>query len=150
MKRTFVVLSAISFIFITVSAIVKTQNAAASSEKIIEIKEKFFITQTNEIYYNADDYLGKIIKYEGIFDIYEIPETGIKRYLVLRYGPGCCGNDSMAGFEVVWDKKYPNKHDWVEVSGVLEQYEEDGVHYLRLAVISLTALPRRGKETVLR
>lgn len=115
---------------------------------VIEIKEKLFISQTNDIYYNAEDYLGKMIKYEGIFDVYEVAETDTKYYSVIRYGPGCCGDDANAGFEVRWDKDYPFPNDWVEAVGILEEYDEDGLKYLRLALSSLTVLPTRGAEYV--
>jgi zinc transport system permease protein len=122
--------------------------AAAEDSDIIEIREKMFIAQTNDIYFNTPDYLGKTIKYEGIFTVYEVPETGAVYYSVIRYGPGCCGIDANAGFEVLWDKPYPQQNDWVEAIGVLEQYEEDGYQYLRLALSSLEVLPTRGAEYV--
>ncbi|MDR1564570.1 MAG: hypothetical protein LBS74_06400 [Oscillospiraceae bacterium] len=118
--------------------------------QVIEIKEKMFITQTNDIYTNSEDYLGKTIKYEGIFTTYAVPDSDAVYYSVIRYGPGCCGNDSNAGFEVVWDKEYPNENDWVEAVGVLEQYEENNCVYIRLRLSSLNVLPVRGVEKVSR
>lgn len=115
---------------------------------MVEIKEKLFIAQTNDIYLNPQDYLGKIIKYEGIFQIYEDAEPKYNYYSVIRYGPGCCGYDANAGFEVKWDQPYPQPNDWVEVVGVLEEYEQDGFPYLRLAIQSLTVMETRGQETV--
>ena len=115
---------------------------------VIVIKEKMFIAQTNDVYFNTEDYLGKTIQYEGIFDIYEVPDSGAKYYAVIRYGPGCCGVDANAGFEVKWDGEYPSQNDWVEATGILEEYEEDGYKYLRLALTSLTVLPTRGAEYV--
>ena len=115
---------------------------------VVEIKEKLFIAQTNDIYINAQDYLGKCIKYEGIFDIYEIPETGETFYSVIRFGPGCCGDDGNVGFEVTWDGEYPESNDWVEAVGVLEEYEEEGLYYLRIALTDLTKLAVRGAEVV--
>ena len=113
----------------------------------IEIKEKMFIAQTNDIYYNPDDYLGKTIKLEGMFDSYT-SDAGETYCSVIRFGPGCCGTDANAGFEVAWDKPYPDVNDWVEAVGVLEEYDEDGGSYLRLALTSLTKLATRGAETV--
>lgn len=123
-------------------------DVVAPSEDTVVIREKMFIAQTNDIYFNAEDYLGKTIQYEGIFDVYEMPETGETYYTVIRYGPGCCGIDANAGFEVKWNDDYPNQNDWVEAVGVLEEYEEDGYRYLRLALTSLTVLPTRGAEYV--
>lgn len=115
---------------------------------VIEIKEKLFIAQTNDVYFNTEDYLGKTFIYEGIFSAYEDPATGNTYYSVIRYGPGCCGIDANAGFEVVWDKEYPEVDEWVEVVGVLEEYEENGQTYIHLVLSSLEVLEERGKEYV--
>ena len=112
---------------------------------VIEIREKLFVAQTNDIYLNSEDYLGKTIKYEGIFDAYHDDETDITYYSVVRYGPGCCGYDSNAGFEVIWDKEYPEISEWVEVIGVLEEYDEFGEKYLRLQISSIRVLETRGQ-----
>ncbi|MDR0822438.1 MAG: hypothetical protein LBN20_01480 [Endomicrobium sp.] len=119
--------------------------------KDLLIRERFFITQINEIYVNPKSYLGMTIELEGIFDSYEAYKTKEKRYFVFRYGPGCCGPDAQAGFEIVWDKSHPKENDWVKAKGVLEEYAgEDKVKYLRLRLTSLEVLPTRGKEIVLR
>ena len=120
----------------------------APAGDVVEIREKMFIAQTNDIYLNAEDYLGKTIRYEGIFDVDFWAEMGTTYYYVIRYGPGCCGDDGDAGFEVRWEGAYPEQNDWVEAVGVLEAYEEDGYQYLRLALSSLTVLPTRGAEFV--
>lgn len=119
-----------------------------SDADVIEIKEKLFIAQTNDIYINPEDYLGKTIKYEGIFDIFKWEETGETYYYVIRYGPGCCGLHDNAGFEVSWDGNWPQQNDWVEAVGVLEIYEEDGWEILRLSLTALTILDVRGAERV--
>lgn len=118
------------------------------SNEVVEITENLFIAQTNEIYLNAVDYLGKTIKYEGIFNVYEWEETDTTYYQVIRYGPGCCGNDGVAGFEVIWDGDYPKQDDWVEVIGTLEEYEENGSQILRIRLTSLSVLEERGEEYV--
>lgn len=115
---------------------------------VVVIKEKLFVAQTNDIYFNRKDYLGKTIKYEGIFSVYKVPETGEVYRSVIRYGPGCCGVDTNPGFEVAWDKGYPKEGDWVEAVGVLEEYTEGDAKLLRLALSSLTVLPKRGAENV--
>jgi len=121
---------------------------AKSNKGVVEIKEKMFISQVNDVYLNAEDYLGKTIKLEGIFK----QEEGY--CFVIRYGPGCCGNDGNAGFEVAWAKgkakQYPDADSWVEAKGVLKTYGEEGfIQILYLDLISLTTLSRRGAETVL-
>ncbi|MDR0671355.1 MAG: hypothetical protein LBF64_03485 [Oscillospiraceae bacterium] len=115
---------------------------------VVEIKEKLFIAQTNDIYLNAEDYLGKTLRYEGFFDEYVDEFTGNVYRLVLRNGPGCCGYDQSAGFEVVWDNGYPALNDWVAVTGVLEVYDEEGASYLRVRLTDLSVLDVRGAEYV--
>jgi len=126
--------------------------AASTAGEVIDIKEKMFIAQTNDVYLNAEDYLGKTIRLEGLF---KREQSDYGNYcFVLRYGPGCCGTDGNAGFEVAWEPrnkalvKYPAADDWVEATGVLKSYEEDGYPYLYLALTSLQVLDKRGAEYV--
>jgi uncharacterized membrane protein YcgQ (UPF0703/DUF1980 family) len=122
----------------------------------IEIKEKLFIAQTNDIYLNAEDYMGKTIKLEGLFKSVQYEGEHSSYCFVLRYGPGCCGNDGSAGFEVAWETRqeegdkapYPDIDEWVEAVGTLKTYEEDGYPYLYLALSSLNVLDERGAEFV--
>ena len=122
---------------------------------LVEIDERLFIALTNDIYINTEDYLGKTIKYEGLFKTMQWPQGDEEQtiYYVIRYGPGCCGYDGEAGFEIVWeegdgDNAWPQVDDWCEVAGVLEIYELDGWEYLRLVLSSLTVLEERGAEFV--
>jgi len=125
------------------------KKSAKTGRDTVEIREKMFIAQTNDIYINKDDYLGKTVKYEGLFEQSTWRDNGKTYRYVIRMGPGCCpGDNSAAGFEVVWDKGYPKKNDWVEAVGVLEEYDDDGIPSLRLALTSLTVLAKRGKEKV--
>lgn len=130
------------------SSIHELASVAAPSGDMVEIREKMFIAQTNDIYYNSEDYLGKTIKYEGIFDTYYFPDMDLTFNSVIRYGPGCCGNDGNAGFEVIWDGEYPNQDDWVEAVGILEEYDYEGFTYLRVRLTSLNVLNTRGAEFV--
>ena len=126
--------------------------SVSSKKDVIEIKEKMFISQVNDIYLNKEDYLGKTIKLEGLF---KMQQGYDKSYcFVLRYGPGCCGYDGNVGFEVAWDDEkknaYPGEDSWVEATGELKTYEEDGyTEFLYLDLISLNVLNKRGQETVL-
>jgi len=129
-----------------------TKKSEVSNDKIIEIKEKMFISQVNDINLNFKDYLGKTIKLEGVFKK-EQPYEGDPYCFVVRYGPGCCGVDGIVGFEIKWDENkaqpYPKDDSWVESIGVLKQYEADGYdEYLYLDLLSLNVLNKRGKETV--
>ncbi|MDO4559480.1 MAG: hypothetical protein Q4C86_00905 [bacterium] len=113
-----------------------------AAEKTIEIKERVFVSLINEIYLNAEDYIGKKIRLQGVFEKFTDDETKETFYSVTRQGPGCCGADLNPGFEVVWDKKYPASGLWVDATGVLEVYEKE---YLRLRLTELKTLPPNVK-----
>jgi uncharacterized membrane protein YcgQ (UPF0703/DUF1980 family) len=129
---------------------VKFTNAAFNTG-IIEIKEKMFIAQTNDVYLNSDDYLGKTIKLEGLFKTEDFDWQERPFYYVLRYGPGCCGYDGSAGFEVMWEADikpnpiYPKEDDWVEAIGIVKAFNNDGIY---IALTKLTILNKRGNEFV--
>jgi uncharacterized membrane protein YcgQ (UPF0703/DUF1980 family) len=145
------VVIAITVSFLVIYNIRNRNESSVSTGDVIEIKEKMFISQVNDVYLNPEDYLGKTIKLEGLF---KIDQGYDKSYcFVLRYGPGCCGYDGNVGFEVAWDKEkekpYPNEDAWVEATGELKTYEEDGyAQYLYLDLVSLNVLDKRGQETV--
>jgi hypothetical protein len=61
--------------------------------------------------------------------------------------------DANVGFEVAWSKDnakpYPVVDSWVEATGVLKTYEEDGYsNYLYLDLSSLNVLSSRGAAIV--
>ena len=122
------------------------------SGEVVEIPEKLFLAQLNDICLNPEDYMGKTIKYQGMLTYYYWDETDKNYYLVYRKSPGCCGADGQAGFEVIWPEGsgngYPNENDWCEAIGTLESYDEFGQTYLRLRLVSLTVLQQRGAEFV--
>ncbi len=114
----------------------------------IKIKEKMFLAQIDDIYINFQDYLGKEIFYEGFMFYSKEEELNKTYYYVVRNGPGCCGNDTLIGFEIYWTGEIPEENEWVEVSGTLEEYEEDDMTYLRLNLRSIVVLEVRGSETI--
>ena len=146
------VVIAITVSFLVIYNARSRNESSVATGDVIEIKEKMFISQVNDVYLNKDDYLGKTIKLEGLFKV----EQGYdKSYcFVLRYGPGCCGFDGNVGFEVAWDKEkekpYPGEDSWVEATGELKTYkEDDSMEYLYLDLVSLNVLNERGSETVM-
>lgn len=127
---------------------------AEQSGEIVEIQEKMFIAQSNDIYLNPEDYLGKYIRYEGLFVSYEEPGSLKDYFYVIRYGPGCCSYDGEAGFEVVWrdgEKPIPmfEQNAWVQVTGILGEYGYNGWPILYLDVLDMREMDVRGAETVL-
>lgn len=119
----------------------------------IQIGEKMFIAQCNDVYLNAPDYIGKIIQLEGLYKRAEYPFQGklIVEQYVMRYGPGCCGNDGSAGFEINYDGPALEDNAWVRATGTLDMVPREGSDYFRLVlrIMQLTELEERGKEFVL-
>jgi hypothetical protein len=137
---------------VTILGYMPPQAEQTASGPVVEIREKMFIAQTNDIYLNAEDYLGKTIRLEGLFKTDSYDDLSKTYCFVMRYGPGCCGNDGSAGFEVAWPdgqkSPYPKDDDWVRAEGTLRYYQEDGYPYLYLALASLTVEQNRGAEFV--
>jgi len=116
--------------------------------EIVNVRERLFVAQITDIYTNPHNYVGKGIRFEGFY-IEEIYGAGETFRAVIRLSPdACCGDEGRTGFEIVWDQPYPKFNDWVEVTGVLEQYEENGIQRLRVQVVSLRVLAVRGAEMV--
>lgn len=125
---------------------------AERQEEIVEIREKMFLTQTNDIYINAEDYLGKTLRWQGFLMSSRDEDEGRTFYFVLRNGPGCCpGVDNTAGFEVYGRDSYPGDNAWVEAEGELESYAGPyGAKLLRVRLSSLKKLAARGADYVAR
>lgn len=121
----------------------------SSQGDIIEITEKMYITYINDIYTNLEQYKGKKIKLEGMFTSQYDESVQETFYFVYRRGPGCCGNDgSMAGFEFTTKDSIPQENDWIEVTGTLDSYEQDGFIYLTLRDSQVVIKEERGLEDV--
>ena len=116
---------------------------------VIEIGERLFIGQVNDIYLNANDYLGKTIKLEGVFKKYVTLNKTY--YHVIRYGADECCDNTPFGFEVVFSRNqsFPEPESWVEAIGVLKlEKVNDFYSHLFLDLSSLTTLNERGAEFV--
>jgi len=165
MKKALLVLTVVAILFAGCAdkksgADVDEEETFSSGEdgSVIEIRERMFITQINDVYLNKDEYLGKTIKLEGLFKYMEGDER--EYCFVIRNAPGCCGFDGSAGFEIAWEapgqassdnqKEYPKIDDWVEAQGVLKGYEEEGMSYLYIALSDLKVMDTRGAEFVSR
>ena len=92
--------------------------------------------------YSPDDYIGKTIKMEGQFAIYQATdETGalipdqIYFACVIADATACCsqGLEFVLAGEHTYPDDYPELGNEITVTGTFELYEEDGFQYCRLA-----------------
>ena len=145
-----IVLTALSFTGCKKDSETDKKKVQEGKKDKVVVVEKFFHSQIMEIYTNEKPYLGKEIELEGM-----LKKPGKGLYAVLRNGPGCCGNDSVLGFEIkTKDKKMlkilksGKKDAWIKASGILKKYKEDGKELLYLELKEAKILKTRGKETV--
>lgn len=149
-KKISMIILLIAFIGVITFAVVKVKNKSveqnainekvqenreSSKEEIIEIKDEYFISATNDVYYNLDSYLGKTIKMQGL--IYEYDIDGEKCYAVVRNSPGCCGNDGLAGLDIEYDGVCPANDTWVEIVGVIDKEEWQNSYNPIVKIISM-------------
>ncbi len=126
-----------------------TSDKIIDNKNIIEIREKMFIAQIEDIYYNIEDFKDEYIKIEGMYSVVEPEEGDIgKVHFVYRNAPGCCGNDGWAGFMLNYDGEYPNTNDWIQVVGTPEIVKNGVYEDLYLNVISIEVMEERGAEFV--
>jgi len=137
-----------AFIFI-LAGHSQSYGASAGDENIVEIRERFFLTQMNDIFLNHERYLGRTLRYEGVF--FHFYSEGRLYGYVIRHTHGCCGPDGMVGFVALMnDIEPPPANAWVEITGVLVKYEfETGTTpLLLLDAISITEMAERGRAFV--
>ena len=138
-------------IFLLIAFLLTGCNAAADdSSDMLVIDEQFFVMRMLDIVFSPHEFLGQTIRYEGIFRAIDIPDVG-ELHQVYRYTEGCCGPDGIVGLQVWLEntdiEPFPNG-TWVQVTGVLEEFEHQGRMFLRLDTISLIELSERGEEFV--
>lgn len=119
------------------------EKAKADTSNMIEITDNFFIQQTNDVYLNLNDYIGKTIKIEGL--IYSYQDTnGDICYAVVRNTPGCCGSDGLAGLDIRYNEDYPEEDTWVEVIGVVSS---DTMYGSEIPAIQVSSIKTKDKGT---
>ncbi len=121
--------------------------AYTEDEIEVDITEDKYVSYVNDIYVYTEDYLGKMIRIEGIY----LGETfeGKNYQYIYRRGPGCCDTDGeMCGFEFTYNGELPKNGDWIEVVGTLRQYLDGNLAYLTLDAVSVTVKQTRGAEEV--
>jgi len=93
-----------------------------ANDNVLVIGDRFFITQVNDIFVNTQEYMGRTIRYEGLFRTVDWFPTPHDSFIVYRYTMSCCGEDPI-GFEVILPAGMRPLEDfvWVEVTGVVER-----------------------------
>ncbi|MDY5730380.1 MAG: hypothetical protein SPL05_02415 [Eubacteriales bacterium] len=128
----------------------KWEERGINPQEVLDIREKMFLTQIYDIYFNYEEYKQKPIALEGMFDkVGNIVGVEDNRNMVYRRSPGCCGNDGFDGFVINYNGDLPKENDWVKVYGIVCMGSEtDPIQGIYLDVVGIEVLPTRGEEFV--
>lgn len=86
---------------------------------------------------SPDQYMGKTVKAEGVFQVFQDPDTKKNYYaVVIADATACC----QQGLEFIWNgdhaypDDYPEEESEIEITGVFQSYQEDSSTYYYLLV----------------
>ena len=87
--------------------------------------------EVSNIMYMPDDYIGKIIRMNGMAVSSTDPETGITYHaIIIRDATACCA--SGLDYVLADGQEYPPDESDATVTGEFELYEENGLFYCQL------------------
>ncbi len=89
-------------------------------------------SEVYQMMYYPEDYIGKTVRMEGLYDAYHDENTGNDYYAcIIQDATACCAQG--IEFRLTQDYEYPDATvNEVEVKGTFQLYEEDGVTYCTL------------------
>ena len=91
---------------------------------------------------SPEEYMGKTIKAEGIFQVYQDSNNSNFYALVIADATACC----QQGLELIWDgdpaypDDYPVENSEIEITGVYQSYIEEGNTYYYVQVNDVKAV----------
>lgn len=111
------------------------------------IGDENFVTDTDKLYNNLSDYIGKTLQYEGMVTQLEEGRTAIIRLYDLPHEEHA--HEIYVGLDAVYQETWPEEKTWVRVTGVIEEGvdEVSGEVYPILQVLTLEEIPA-GQEKV--
>ena len=92
-------------------------------------------SQIYNIMYTPDDYIGKIIRLSGYYDVFEEPDTGNVYFAcIVPDATACCaqGIEFVRADAAQYPQDYPEPGTDIQVTGRLEPYTDNGIDYLHL------------------
>jgi len=114
------------------------------SDSALVIGDRFFVTQIMDIFMNPRRYVGRAIRYEGMFRTLVWFST-TDNFAVIRYTLSCCGEAQIGLRVLLPDGMKPFEDDtWVEVIGVVERSAGSPV----VRVTSMVETAERGARFV--
>ncbi len=105
---------------------------------LTQMNSTMVYSQVFDMITNPQNYEGKTIRMEGYYYTEQNPTTDVVYHLiVISDALGCCpqGIEFITSGDAQYpevEAEYPNSTETVQVTGVYETYEEDGLLYFRL------------------
>lgn len=118
------------------------ENTGSSDDPSVDIDlTKLSSTMVFSEVYNMmvspEQYMGKMVKAEGSFQVYQDPDTKKNYYaVVIADATACC----QQGLEFIWNGEhaypddYPEQESEIEITGVFQSYQEGSSTYYYLLV----------------
>ncbi len=105
---------------------------------LTQMNATMVFAEVSNIMYMPDDYVGKIIRMNGMAVSSVDPETGITYHaVIIRDAAACCA--SGLDYVLAEGQEYPPDETDVTVTGEFELYEENGLFYVQLKDAVLSA-----------
>lgn len=124
------------------------QSADGIDVDLTKLSSTMVYSEVYNMMYSPDDYVGKTIKMEGQFAIYQatdengalIPDQ-IYFVCVIADATACCsqGLEFVLAGEHTYPDDYPELGNEITVTGTFELYEEDGFQHCRLVDAEMIA-----------
>lgn len=119
---------------------------AGASVIDIDIKEATFKGWIKELNTNAEDYMGKTVRLEGVMYKYQADNGNTYNTV---YRDGCCADDHMYFLEFIPSGIVTAVNgDWVEVVGTFSSYTEGTDEYITLKDAKVTVKTERGNAQI--
>ena len=124
------------------------QSADGIDVDLTKLSSTMVYSEVYNMMYSPDDYVGKTIKMEGQFAIYQATDENsnlisgqIYFACVIADATACCsqGLEFVLAGEHSYPDDYPELGNEITVTGTFELYEEDGFQYCRLVDAEMIA-----------
>ncbi len=114
------------------------QGADGVDVDLTQMNATMVFAEVSNIMYMPDDYVGKVIRMNGMAVSSTDPETGITYHaVIIRDATACCA--SGMDYVLAEGQEYPPDEAEVTVTGEFELYEENGLLYCQLKDAALGA-----------
>ncbi len=110
----------------------ETEPDASVDLDLTALSATMVYSEVYQMMYYPENYVGKSVKMEGLYDVYHDDNTGSDYYAcIIQDATACCAQG--IEFRLTDEYEYPDESvNEVAVKGIFDLYEEDGVTYCTL------------------